>query len=196
MSEDRFQVDDITPEQFELQVKKTLAAAGVGLSEFSLKHREILRGSDGSYEIDITARFEVLGASFLVLIECKHHRSPIKREVVQVLYDRLRAVGAQKGMLWATASFQKGALEYAKAHGITLVRVMDGSLLYMTKAQIDRRVLPPWVPQFASCLVTPTGGGNPSYHSLFSDPQVLRAAIIEREDIAVDADDPGKGGKA
>ncbi len=177
MSEDRFQVDDITPEQFELQVQKTLTAAGSSLSGFSVQHRELVRGSDGAYEVDITARFEALGAHFLVLIECKHHRSPIKREVVQVLYDRLRAVGAHKGMLWSTASFQKGALEYAESHGIALVRVLDGGAVYQTKAYAELQRRPSWVPQFTSWLVTLSENRNPSYYSLFSDPHALRLAI-------------------
>ena len=116
----------LTPEQFEAEVEDLLRSVGVGLPEFEVQRLEKIQGADGVYEIDVTARFEVIGASFLVLIECKHHKNPIKREVVQVLYDRLRAVDAHKGMIFSTARFQKGAVEFAQAHGVGLVQIVDG----------------------------------------------------------------------
>ena len=98
----------------------------MGLPELEVQRLEKIEGSDGTYEIDVTARFEVLGASFLVLAECKHHKNPIKREAMQVLYDRLRAVGANKGMMFSTSGFQKGAIEFARAHRIALIQIVDG----------------------------------------------------------------------
>ncbi|HEX7317625.1 MAG TPA: restriction endonuclease [Pyrinomonadaceae bacterium] len=117
---------NLTPEQFEAVVEILLREAGAGLSELKVQRLEKIHASDGIYEIDVTARFEAFGASFLVLIECKHHKNPIKREVVQVLRDRLQAVGAHKGMIFSTAKFQKGAIEYAQAHGIGLVQIVAG----------------------------------------------------------------------
>lgn len=78
-------------------MKSIIEKSGLGLAQFSVQHLEKLDGTDGAYEIDVTARFRALGADFLVLIECKHHRHPVKRDIVQVLYDRIRAVGAHKG---------------------------------------------------------------------------------------------------
>ena len=120
---------NMSPERFEAEVEKLLRKAGIGLPEFHVQRLEKIQASDGVYEIDVTARFEVLGASFLVLVECKHHKNPIKREVVQVLYDRVRAVDAHKGMIFSTASFQKGAIEFARAHKIALIQVVDGNSL-------------------------------------------------------------------
>ena len=38
------------------------------------------------YEIDVVARFTILeGAEIVVLIECKHYKNSIKRELVQTL---------------------------------------------------------------------------------------------------------------
>jgi restriction system protein len=87
----------LTPEEFEQKVAKQITLRGITLSEFKVQRLEKNQAADGVYEIDVTARFEALGGSCLVLIECKHHKTPIKREVVQILYDRLRAVGAQRG---------------------------------------------------------------------------------------------------
>lgn len=113
----------LTHLEFELQVRVLLESVGPELWEYHVAHREKLRGLDGDYEIDITARFRALDVQFLVLVECKHHTHPIKREIVQVLNDRLRSVGAHKGIIYSTANFQSGAVEYAVRHGIALIRV-------------------------------------------------------------------------
>ena len=79
----------ITSVQFEQQVKTYLESTSGKLQEFQTEHRESIDGHDGTYEIDITARFRIFGADFLVLVECKHHKNRIKREHVQVLHGKL-----------------------------------------------------------------------------------------------------------
>jgi len=66
--------------------------------------------------IDVTARFSALGASFLVLPECKHERRKVERQAVQVLHAKMVSKGAQKGMLFSVAGFQTGSIEYATVH--------------------------------------------------------------------------------
>jgi restriction system protein len=85
-------------------------------------------------KIDVTARFTALDTNFLVLIECKHHKHPIKRDVIQVLRDRLESIGAQKGMVFSTVRFQSGAVEYAKAHNIALIKVTDSEPIVFNRA--------------------------------------------------------------
>jgi len=116
---------NLTPEQFELEVKAILEASANGLSDFSAQHRKSLPGADGEYEIDIFAKFTALGVDFKVLVECKRHSSPVKREVVQILNDRIRSTGSQKGMLFTTSGFQSGAIDYAAKHGIALVHLVN-----------------------------------------------------------------------
>jgi restriction system protein len=103
----------LSPEDYEKAVAEMLRASEHGLAEFDVTHRKVLQGQDGDYEIDVLARFKALGGDFKVLIECKHHRSPVKRDVVQVLKDRLHSTGSQKGMIFSTSGFQKGAIEYS-----------------------------------------------------------------------------------
>ena len=55
-----------------------------------------------------------MGVRYVTLVECKHYRSPITREKVQILYDKIRAIGANKGVLISTSNFQIGAIKYAK----------------------------------------------------------------------------------
>jgi restriction system protein len=85
---------DITPEEYERQVAAQLRRSGLGLLEFRVTRREKLAGVDGIYEIDAVVRFEALGASFIVLVECKLTKRPVDRDAIQVLHDRVRSTGA------------------------------------------------------------------------------------------------------
>ena len=69
-----------------------------------------------------------------------------------VLEAKLRDVSAHKGMLFSTSGFQRGAVEYATAHGIATIAVVNGTWLYETKgAGTEPAKPPPWarLDQFA-----------------------------------------------
>lgn len=155
---------NLTPQQFEAEVESFLRRSGGGLSEFRVQRLEKIDAADGVYEIDVTARFEALGADFLVLVECKHHKSPIKREVVQVLRDRVSAVGGQKGMIFSTAPFQSGAIRYARAHGIALLLVASGNVGYLSRT-FEGEDLPPSfdMPDYSEWVITTTDEGQISF---------------------------------
>lgn len=140
----------LTPRQYELAVKDFLDGSALGLHQFSSKHLESIEAPDGSYELDVTARFSALGADFLVLVECKHKRRKVERQDVQALHAKLRSVGAQKAMLFSIAGFQSGALEYAASHGIALVQLAHGSSTWFTKSIGPAMAPPPelGIPEF------------------------------------------------
>lgn len=125
-----------SPAEFEQFVTSLFdALAGNGLIEhLRIQTHEVVRGVDGVYDFDATVRYRLTGMDFLVLVEAKRHKNPIKRELVQVLHDKLRSVGAQKAVLVSTAPFQKGALDYALAHGIALVTVTEGRFTFQTRS--------------------------------------------------------------
>lgn len=135
----------VTPREYELAVKNILDGAAIDLAEFHSEHLEKVEGVDGSYVIDVTVRFNALGANFLVLIECKHERRKVERQDVQVLYDKIRSAGAQKGMLFSVAGFQAGAIEYADIHGIALVQLASGSSTWFTKSLGPTSPPPSWI---------------------------------------------------
>jgi restriction system protein len=162
--------------QFEAEVEGILRRSGMGLSDFKVQRLEKIHASDGVYEIDVTARFKALG-DILVLIECKHHRNPIKREVVQILYDKLRAVGAQKGMIFSTVRFQKGAIEFAQAHGIALVLVANGATMYVTRSVDDSILDIGDVPPYVGWLVRLNDAGEQTLHVLLDRDEPLRQAL-------------------
>lgn len=128
---------DITPFQFEEFVVELLNSMGAvaGTPPVVTLHEKI-QGVDGEYDFDATARFDWGGMDFLVLAEAKLHKNPIKRELVQVLHDKLSSVGAQKAVMFSTAPYQQGALTYAKTHGIALAKVTEGRYTYETKSTV------------------------------------------------------------
>ena len=137
---------EITPTEFEKLIHDYFSNLGRNLSEFKSTHNLIIKKPDGDYQIDVYAEFEVFGSVIKVLVECKKYKNSVKRETVQLLFDKLRATGTQKGMIFSTSGFQSGAIKYAQEHGIALIKVFEGRLNYFTKGRnSDSATLPDWV---------------------------------------------------
>jgi hypothetical protein len=124
----------ITPGEFEEFVAGgLLGAAGSGVDDLVVRVHEKVVGGDGVYDFDATVRYRFAGMAFLVVVEAKLHRNPIKRELVQVLHQKVHSVGAHKGVMVATSAYQAGAIEFATAHGIALVTVTEGRFVFATR---------------------------------------------------------------
>lgn len=121
---------DMTPEEFEKYSLDILKEQTKGLENLEIRHNVIIKKNDGNYQIDGKIQFDVMGVRYVTLVECKHYRSPITREKVQILYDKIRAIGANKGVLISTSNFQIGAIKYAKEHGIALIQIVEADLTY------------------------------------------------------------------
>lgn len=168
-----------------MEVKKYPESTSGKLEEFQTEHREVIHGHDGTYEIDITARFRVLGAKFLVLVECKHHQTRISRHYVQVLHAKQVSLGAQKAMLFSTSEFQEGAVEYAIQHGIALVQLASGETLYFTKSG-NRTPLPDSLPSYVGWLIVQHDAASDGLsHSLVAPghPDALNKFLFESREI-------------
>lgn len=152
---------ELTPRQYELEVKALLDALSMRLTDYQSEHREKVAGVDGEYEIDITVRFTALNADYLTLIECKHYKRAVEREKVQALHSKMQSVGAHKAMVFSTSGFQSGAIEFAKIHGIALVELADGRSIYITKGA-ERKAPVPWseVPESIPRIVGVLYKGN------------------------------------
>ncbi|GBF18219.1 mrr restriction system protein [Arenibacter sp. NBRC 103722] len=137
---------DISPTEFEKLIYDYLSNLGKDLNSFQSTHNLLIEKPDGNYQIDVYAEFNVFGGQIKVLIECKKYKNSVKREIVQLLYDKLRATGAHKGMIFSTSGFQSGAIKFAEVHGIALVKVFDGKLNYSTKSGTSEPIsLPDWI---------------------------------------------------
>lgn len=133
-SRGRYPAPDITPGEFESFVADLFGAVmDDAIEDLRVKVQEAVQGVDGEYKFDATVRYRLGGMDFLVVVEAKKHKNSIERELVQVLKDKVHSVGAQKGVMIATAPFQSGAIEYAGTHGIALVKVTEGRYTFETR---------------------------------------------------------------
>jgi len=124
---DQKYVCSITPTEFEGYCQKILLAYAEeeGLPDFSISHNVKKKTHDGKYQIDLFATFTAMGVEIKVVCECKQYKNRVNREKVVVLADKVKSLGAHKGILLSTSGFQTGAIEYAKEHGIALIQVYD-----------------------------------------------------------------------
>lgn len=130
---DRWPTFTLSPADYERAVADLVQTTGLEVTDWQVQHLDPVEGVDGTYIIDVTVRFRLMGADFLMLFECKRHASPVKREHVQVLKDKLHSTGAHKGVVVAANGFQRGALEYARTHGIACVRLVDEAWTYESR---------------------------------------------------------------
>ena len=121
-------------DDFEAFVVATFEQIAPQVDDLQVQLHEKIQGVDGEYDFDATVRFRFGGMDFLVIVEAKCHNHPIKRDVVQVLNSKKASVGAQKGVIIATAPFQKGAMTYAATHGIALVKVTEGRFTFVRRS--------------------------------------------------------------
>lgn len=129
-------VASVSPTEFEklcLEILTSYAEAE-HLSDFSIQHNVSIPADDGTYQIDVYARFVAMGVEFKVIAECKRYSSSVSREKVAVLADKVKSLGAHKGIMISTCGFQSGAYEYAKKHGIALLQVINGNVLNIMNA--------------------------------------------------------------
>lgn len=160
-------VAELSPEEFERLVLQQFERSG-DVSNFEIAHREIHRADDGTYEIDLTLRFSAFdGPEYMTLIECKHHRNPIKRDLLMILNQKKESLHAHKAILCASIGFQSGALEFAREHGIATARVVEGRFVWETKARFHVDP-PPGFPRF-------------HLHLYESSPQGVSVRLLERD---------------
>lgn len=127
----------MSPTDFEKYSLQILLQQVNHLADYKVQHNKIIEVDDGNYQIDGYIEFYLMGVSYKTIIECKHYKSSISREKVQVLYDKIRACGANKGILISTSNFQAGAIEYASKHGIALIQLTDAGEQYIKRAQFN-----------------------------------------------------------
>ena len=127
----------MTPTDFEKYSLEILSQQVKHLNDYKIQHNKIIEVDDGNYQIDGYIEFSLMGVTYKTIIECKHYMSSISREKVQILYDKIRACGANKGILISSSNFQSGAIEYASKHGIALIQLTDAGEQYVNRSQFN-----------------------------------------------------------
>lgn len=171
---------EITPAEFERFVLGLFEPlrSNHSLRNLRIQNHEVVEGLDGEFDFDATVRYEVAGMAFLVLVEAKLHKDPIKREMVQVLHQKLQSVGAQKAVLVSTAPFQSGALTFALKHGISLVTVTEGRFTFAVRGATPQSAPP--TRDEAARLGAPTFVGHA--YSSGDGPGAVRVTLMSPED--------------
>lgn len=122
-------VTEMTPSEFEIYCLELLTNISNNLNGCKIEHNQICITDDGQYQLDGVIEFECFGVRYKTIVECKKYLNKIKRSQIQILHDTIRSTGAHKGIFISTSSFQKGAMDYAKKHGIALLQIVDGYVL-------------------------------------------------------------------
>lgn len=80
-------VCSISPTEFEVFCMELLKnyATEEHLRDFNIEHNVKQQAEDGTYQLDIIARFTALDVELKILCECKQYTSPVKRERVELL---------------------------------------------------------------------------------------------------------------
>lgn len=133
---------NVSPNEFEelcLEILKSYAEAEK-LTDFMITHNAKLPASDGTYQIDVYAEFTAMRTKIKVLCECKRYKSPVSRDKVAILQRKLESLGAQKGILISTGQFQSGAIQYAKEHGIALIRVENYKFNHLSYSSANQEI--------------------------------------------------------
>lgn len=128
---------EMTPTEFEKHSLYILSEQILNIEDCKFEHDKIIEVDDGNYQIDGYIEFNLMGINYKTLVECKHYKSSISREKVAVLYDKIRACGANKGILISSSNFQSGAIQYAQKHSIALVQLTDSDSIYKTRSAFD-----------------------------------------------------------
>lgn len=118
----------MTPDEYEKRALSEIQKAAPAFSDIKIVHQERIIAHDGTYKLDGTVSFKMFfGIDIKIVVECKQHSNPVERADVQVLHDKISSLGAHKGILFSTAGFQSGAIQYARTHGIALIYMADGA---------------------------------------------------------------------
>lgn len=128
---------NISSADFEIFCMKTLEAYAERehLADFTIEHDKQIEAYDGVYQIDVFAEYTALGSKIKVLVECKKKDTRrVERDEASNLYDKIQSIGAHKGILISTTGFQRGTVQYAKAHGIALWQICDGFIKHITNS--------------------------------------------------------------
>ena len=137
---------EMTPIDFEKYALQILESKTKGLDNVKFEHNKVVEAYDGNYQLDGYIEFEVMGVLYKTIVECKHYKYPISREIVQKVYDNLRAIGAQKGIVVSTSNFQSGAIAYAKTHGIALIQMAQTEDTFHTRSHYNVVLNHPYMP--------------------------------------------------
>lgn len=108
-------------EQFVHEIQTAILSAQ-SVSTITVEHDKNIRGlhSGTDHQIDVYWEYRLGGITHKVAIECKNWNKPIDIGVIRNLKGALDDIPGLRGIVVSPEGFQQGAIDYARAHGISL----------------------------------------------------------------------------
>lgn len=99
--------------------------------KITVQHDVQIVGKTGvEHQIDVYWEFEYAGVRYRTILEVKDWNSKVKKEQIMGFKSKLDDItGASAGIFVSKGGFQKGAIEYAKVHGIKLFLINETHLI-------------------------------------------------------------------
>lgn len=97
-----------------------------GFPGASINHNITINGLTTSHQIDIYVSYSLAGTTHAIAFECKDYQSRISQDKIMAFYSKINDIReVTKGIFVAKNGFQKGAINFAQAHGIELVELRE-----------------------------------------------------------------------
>lgn len=94
--------------------------------EVLVEHDVTLTGkSNARRQIDVLVTQTTKLHKYTTLIECKRWKTPVTRQVIDVLSASIEDLNASKGVIFTTKGYEEGAVEYAKSKNIDIFIIRD-----------------------------------------------------------------------
>ncbi len=156
----------LTPERFEILVVRELRKVGLEVSELQIHRRTTLPEPEQGYLLELVGAVSRPPWRRRVLIACRRQNAPIGRVDVASLRDHLKEAGAEAGILFATTTFDRDALQVAQDAALALLRVTDGRTAFDTSGWGTPGHYPAWLPAYCAQAVSRDLMGQPRYRLL------------------------------
>jgi hypothetical protein len=156
----------LTPERFEILVVRELRKVGLEVSELHIHRRTTLPEPEQGFLLELAGAVSRPPWRRRVLIACRRQNAPIGRVLVESLRDHLKEAGAEAGILFATTTFDRDALQAAQDGAVALLRVTDGRTAFDTSGWGTPGHYPAWLPAYCAQAVSRDPMGQPLYRLL------------------------------
>lgn len=94
--------------------------------DVTVEHDVTLKGKSGANrQIDVLITRKSKLHSYQTMVECKYWNKKVERNIVDIVFAGLEDLNIEKGVIFTTTGYEKGAIEYAKSKNIDIFVVRD-----------------------------------------------------------------------
>ena len=114
----------------------------ISLSDYTIEveHDIKLKGKSGaSHQIDVFVQIFMPLITIKEIVECKYWNSKVKKTQVTTLDGIKDEVNANRATIFSRKGFQKGAIQYARFHGINLYKIITPNELGIHTAVFETK---------------------------------------------------------